>query len=100
MPMTDRQRFIAADLLPIEIPPGVGFLLRMEEDQLRERAVRGLEAIAALVFREHTDEDTVPADLLALYERYSTMLGVDLHSDLLEACLYNDEYPGELEVTA
>lgn len=89
--MTDRDRFAAAHLLldGRDLPPAAMFMVRLEEQNLREDAARGLDALAALWFRENADETDLPVDLVVFYEGFADWLGVT--SELLDACLDGEE---------
>jgi len=92
MPTTDRERFIAADLIPDPTIRRIRFLDEMAADALCERAADGLEALCALYFLDHEDEDTIPVEVALLYEHIRnepTYYGVD--SDVLNDCGDDDE---------
>jgi hypothetical protein len=86
MTTSHRAVFAAANLLVDSRDyPGAAFMLRLEEGNLREDAARGFEALGALILREYEDSTELPPDLVALYEKYSPLLG--FHSELVETCL-------------
>jgi len=59
-----------------ELIPGQGYIFgqMLTRQGLRDSAIEGLEAIAALWFDEHEDEDTLPPLLVTVYDTIAAVL--------------------------
>lgn len=83
--MSDRDIFAEC------IPTGGMFVAGLARRELKDMALRGLEAAAGLWFDEHEDEDALPPELVEAYRFIQFNLIHDDVSDLYSEAIWGDE---------